>query len=152
MVIKPPGQEIPSKHVPEGKKNHGKCSFKVAFPYLLMAMMSCTGIFATDSRWNGKWKAPGKLGIEGSKLHLVSCFQGKTPVELKATPEEPTCFNSTLREHAGTKISAGREWKARNFQAIPQIFEEELRRLLKEREKCQWTGQDDFQGSAGAQG
>lgn len=115
--------------------------------------VSCTGIFATDSRWNGKWKAPGKLGIEDSKLHLVSWFQGKTPIELKATPEEPTCFNSTPREHTGTKISAGREWTARNFHAIPQIFEEELRRFLKEREKCQWMGQDeDFQGSAGAQG
>lgn len=91
--------------------------------------------------------------MEGSKSHLVSCFQGKIPNELKATPEEPSCFNPTLREHAGTKISAGRERKARNFHAIPQIFDEELKSLLKEREEHQWMGWDeDFQGSAGAQG
>lgn len=84
---------------------------------------------------------------------LYPVFREKTPIELKASPEEPTCFNSTPREHVGTKTSAGREQKARNFHAILQIFEEELKRLLKERDKCWWIGQDeDFQGSAGAQG
>lgn len=31
MIIKPPGQEIPRKRVPE-EKSHGKCSFKVELP------------------------------------------------------------------------------------------------------------------------
>lgn len=89
---------------------------------------------------NLEWKALNYI--------LYPVFREKNPTELKAIPEEHTCFNSTLREHTGTKISAGREWKARNFHAIPQIFKEEFRRLLKEREKRQWIGQDeDFQGS-----
>lgn len=134
MIIKPPGQEIPRKRVPE-EKSHGKCSFKVELP------------LTPDEMAREKHKE--NLELKALNCILYPVLREKLPLSSKPTLRNPL----VLIPHQGNTQEPNSQLEGNEKPGIFMQFHRSLKRKSEGSSKrgrnTQWMGWDeDFQGSA----